>query len=136
MADNTPDHVRGIPVPSALRGRGGSAEYAFWKLAVTDVLDTVVPLLEEFEDDDPCDLDHHGYCQTHSLSGPPCRNQVLKDFLTQARERECVWQFGTLEWCFRHRPEGLQTSLVLLEDALKDRTSSHCVQCGRRLIRA
>lgn len=24
-------------------------------------------LISDFVDDDPCDLDHHGYCQAHSL---------------------------------------------------------------------
>ena len=30
---------------------------------------TLPDLLEEFVDDDPCRLDHHGYCQTHSYFG-------------------------------------------------------------------
>jgi hypothetical protein len=32
-------------------------------------LDDPIDLLEEFVDDDPCWLDHHGYCQAHNYFG-------------------------------------------------------------------
>jgi len=40
--------------------------------------------LESFVDDEICQLDHHGYCQTHSLT-KPCRNQIAKDLITKAK---------------------------------------------------
>lgn len=33
-----------------------------------------IALLRRLTDDDPCQLDHHGYCQTHRLSEQPCVN--------------------------------------------------------------
>lgn len=131
---STPETCRGIKVPEHLRNRGGSMEYAYWKLAVTDVLDTVVPLLEPFESDDPCSLDHHGYCQEHWFGATTvCPIAAVRDFLAAAKRDECVWQFGGMEWCFIHQPKGIQVELLRLTDALKDRAWSTCVQCGREL---
>lgn len=38
-------------------------------------------LLARFVDDEPCALDHHGYCQNHGLSEQPCRNVAAKAHL-------------------------------------------------------
>lgn len=35
-----------------------------------DLHQGAVDLLATFVDDDPCDLDHHGYCQTHNWLEP------------------------------------------------------------------
>lgn len=32
-------------------------------------------------EDDPCELDHHGYCQTHGLHSPPCAVRVARKHL-------------------------------------------------------
>lgn len=37
--------------------------------------------LDALVDDEPCEFDHHGYCQAHSL-GKPCSNAVGKALLT------------------------------------------------------
>ncbi|HYE57810.1 MAG TPA: hypothetical protein VD948_04865, partial [Rhodothermales bacterium] len=37
--------------------------------------------LDALVDDEPCQYDHHGYCQAHSL-GKPCSNAVGKALLT------------------------------------------------------
>jgi hypothetical protein len=38
--------------------------------------------LEWFTDDDPCEFDHHGYCQTHgSLHDGPCGMRVAIDLI-------------------------------------------------------
>lgn len=36
-------------------------------------------------DDEPCDIDHNGYCQAHGLSSPPC-------WQTEARRLVGEWQ--------------------------------------------
>lgn len=41
---------------------------------LAETRDRATTLLRRFVDDEPCRLDHHGLCQAHSLSGPPCRN--------------------------------------------------------------
>lgn len=46
--------------------------------------DRIAPLREllaQLVDEDPCRLDHHGYCQAHSLHSPPCPHQVAKELL-------------------------------------------------------
>lgn len=132
---NTPESFRGIKVPPHLANRAFHPEYAMWKLAVTGLLDTVIPLLEPFEDDEPCRFDHHGYCQEHGSFGEgPCATAAVKEFLDRARHAEYVWQFGGMEWCHSHRPRGVDAHLLTTTEALKDRTWSSCVQCGRELI--
>lgn len=42
----------------------------------------VARLVEPY--DDPCLLDHHGYCQAHNLHSPPCPAQVAKELLAAA----------------------------------------------------
>lgn len=38
-------------------------------------------LLRRYVDDEPCALDHHGYCQNHGLSERPCRNVAAIEHL-------------------------------------------------------
>lgn len=38
-------------------------------------------LLKRLIDDDPCQLDHHGYCQAHGLYSPPCPHAEAKKLL-------------------------------------------------------
>lgn len=134
-----PETFRGITVPPEVANR---ANYGMWKLAVTGVLDTVVPLLERFEDGNPCSLDHHGFCQEHWSGGDDeCRNAALKKFLDGARYGECVWRVpGTegayLYWCYQHRPMGIQTDradLVRIDTLPEYHAVRRCVQCGREL---
>lgn len=40
-------------------------------------------IIEQFVDDETCDYDHHGYCQTHGwMDESKCINQVANDYLT------------------------------------------------------
>lgn len=65
----------------------GQAEAA-WALAhaqhdityVLGRLDEARTLLEQFVDTDPCQYDHHGYCQAHGVS-KPCRVAAARAFL-------------------------------------------------------
>lgn len=38
-------------------------------------------VLAHFVDDEPCQFDHHGACQAHGVSGPPCRNAMARQLL-------------------------------------------------------
>ncbi len=38
-------------------------------------------LVGELLDPDPCEYDHHGYCQTHGLSEQPCPHERGKALL-------------------------------------------------------
>lgn len=38
-------------------------------------------LLAQLVDEDPCWLDHNGYCQAHGLHSPPCPHEVAKELL-------------------------------------------------------
>lgn len=139
---STPETYRGIKVPPELANRAHHIEYAMWKLAVVGVLDTVVPMLEAFESEDPCRIDHNGDCQEHWFGGDgPCPVGVLKDFLDLARYDECVFVVEgiagtTLHWCFRHRPKGVHTdrqNLVKISDLPRISGVRKCVQCGREI---
>lgn len=44
------------------------------------LLEPVLVLLSELTDNEPCRLDHHGYCQTHNLS-EDCSNKRAKELL-------------------------------------------------------
>lgn len=48
--------------------------------------DSLVEALKAYIDDEPCSFDHHGFCQTHSLS-QPCRNEKAKQALAQAEKQ-------------------------------------------------
>lgn len=43
----------------------------------------LVALLERLVDPDPCQYDHHGYCQAHSLDEYPCPHEQAKEFLNK-----------------------------------------------------
>jgi hypothetical protein len=43
-------------------------------------------LLERFIDDEPCSLDHHGYCQTHDFTEGGCGVSQAKQALEETRE--------------------------------------------------
>lgn len=38
-------------------------------------LDAAMAIVRDYVDDDPCDYDHHDYCQTHGLHNRPCVNE-------------------------------------------------------------
>jgi len=38
-------------------------------------------LVADFVDPDPCEYDHNGYCQAHSLHGRPCPHERAKALL-------------------------------------------------------
>jgi hypothetical protein len=60
---------------SELAAKLDEAETAMVKAeAERDAMRPAVDLLREMVDDDPCDYDHHDYCQTHHLSSRPCAN--------------------------------------------------------------
>lgn len=139
----TPETYRGIKVPEEIKNRATSIEYGMWKIAVGGLLDAVVPLLEPFEDSEPCSPDHHGYCQTHWFGGTTtCPVAEVSAFLDGARYQECVFVVegvnGTkLHWCFQHQPRGIHVNrknLVMIKDLPRIPGGRHCVQCGRELI--
>jgi len=145
MTDNrTPESYRGIPVPAELANRATSIEWHMWRLAVTGVLDTVVPILENFESDEPCRTDHNGECQAHGFAGGGCPVGVVKEFLDLANHDECVWAVHdlaprSLYWCYQHRPKGIHTTMANLtkvadlpEPLPYERRT--CVDCGRDII--
>lgn len=143
MADDsrTPATFRGITVPARLANRRTELEYAMWEDAVVSILHTVVPLLEEFEDDEPCTPDHNGECQTHGFAGAPCPVAEIAKFLDLARNDERVWVWTTdgkpLTWCYQHRPRGFNLSIknLVSPDSLAEYPGRlRCVQCGRELI--
>ena len=43
------------------------------------MLEYMAGLLRELRDDEMCNYDHHGYCQTHRLSKNPCIMQRVRD---------------------------------------------------------
>ncbi len=121
---------RGVPLPadapehSLMRGA--------FKLGVLAALEVAVPLLEAYVNDEPCALNHHGYCQNHGLSEAPCINTRSKEFL-RAAGPEMVWRSTVtapgLFWCYEHRP-ALAVVLQPLDEL--EGLTAECVQCGRR----
>lgn len=127
------EKIKGIGMPADLPQ--DRIMRAGFKAGVLAALEVAVPLLEAYVDDEPCELDHHGYCQSHGLSEAPCINERTKAFLAAAGP-EMVWEkrVGSagglaLHWCFEHQPQGVLTHLVPLAPL----GSTDCVQCGRRL---
>lgn len=62
--------------------------------AVMDLIEPVLAetarlreLLARGVDDDPCDIDHNGLCQTHWLSPAPCRNAEARLLLGMDGQR-------------------------------------------------
>lgn len=49
--------------------------------------ESLLRLIAEFVDDEPCRYDHHGYCQSHSLAEKPCPHETAKHVLTTATKR-------------------------------------------------
>lgn len=50
---------------------------------------TLLALLADFVDPDPCELDHHGYCQAHGWTDtePRCPHARAKELLAQQPAR-------------------------------------------------
>jgi hypothetical protein len=46
-------------------------------------------LLRELIDPDPCQYDHHDYCQSHSLHERPCPHQRAKELLGVRENNVC-----------------------------------------------
>ncbi|MGW2213251.1 hypothetical protein [Streptomyces sp. NPDC001781] len=86
MEDRYSPTYRGVKVPDGLRDDNQPyVLYEAWKRGVDSVLGVVVPLLDELHDDEPCVLDHHGYCQMHGLPQPgPCPDAVATEFIAAA----------------------------------------------------
>ncbi|QDN64397.1 hypothetical protein [Streptomyces sp. S1D4-14] len=83
---NGPTTYRGIPVPGVLHHNWDQPEAAWWRQGVKAALDIAVPLLDELHNDEPCVLDHHGYCQMHGLPQPgPCPDGEIQEFIKEAR---------------------------------------------------
>lgn len=129
MADGL---IKGIVMDEVVQQSSPAIQQGF-EMGVLAALETAVPLLEAYVDDEPCVLDHHGYCQSHGLSEAPCINTRVKEFL-RAAGPEMVWRSTVtapgLFWCFGHRP-----ALAVTLDRLADLSgiTVECVQCGRRL---
>lgn len=84
-----PETYRGVPVQAGLRPNWDQPEAYWWRLGVQDALGVAVPLVDELADDEPCTLDHHGYCQMHGLPGPgPCPDGEARKFIREARGGE------------------------------------------------
>ena len=85
---SAPATYRGVPVPAYLRPHWGLDRPAadWWRQGVDATLAAVVPVLEELADDEPCTLDHHGYCQMHGLPQPgPCPDGEAQKFIAEGR---------------------------------------------------
>lgn len=60
-------------------------------LAERNYVEALKTALADFLDNEPCQLDRHGYCQTHGLS-KPCRMVAAREVLSgysQRREVRC-----------------------------------------------
>ena len=51
---------------------------------LTELARELAEALDRITDDEPCRLDHHGYCQEHSLTAP-CHTAIAISILAQAR---------------------------------------------------
>lgn len=85
---------------TAVDSDGHTHDHAEWKrerdevwaeLAIAETeRDAAMDIVRDIVDDDPCDYDHHDYCQTHGLHSRPCANEravtliAAVDQLTQA----------------------------------------------------
>ena len=47
----------------------------------------LVRALERLVDNEPCSLDHHGFCQAHGVSAAPCAMAQAREALLQSEER-------------------------------------------------
>lgn len=126
---------RGVPVPE--RFPPNAWELKHWKQGVDAALDVAAPLLDNLTDDEPCSLDHHGYCQTHwGGAVTECANRLAEEFLAQAALPETVWRWfgpGTgpvdLYWCKDHRPAVAVQEVPVSE--IHPSGPLHCTHCGK-----
>ena len=130
-----PEIYKGVPVPDGLRPAWDQVEAAWWMRGVQKTLDTVRPLLEALIDDEPCTVDHHGYCQTHwggEVDGR-CEVAAAREFLRESAPvavwRSTIINDPHLYWCLNHRP-ALAVTEVRLAD-IHPSVEVQCVQCGR-----
>ena len=57
--------------------------------ALTDVIverNRLLKLVAELIDPDPCEYDHHGYCQAHSLQERPCPHERGRAVIAKPKE--------------------------------------------------
>jgi hypothetical protein len=81
-----PETYMGVQVPEALHHNWDQPEAHWWRQGVKSSRQTVEPLLEELANDEPCTLDHHGYCQMHGLPQPgPCPDGAARQFIAAGR---------------------------------------------------
>lgn len=126
---------KGVPVPEGLSPNWETSEASWWMWGVRSAVDALRPLLEALTDDEPCTLDHHGYCQTHwggEVDGK-CGVAAAREFLRESAPA-AVWRSTTvndphLYWCLNHRP-ALAVTEVRLAD-IHPSVEVQCVQCGR-----
>lgn len=50
--------------------------------------DELMALAVRFTDPDPCQYDHHGYCQAHSLHERPCPHQEMQWIMAHYNKKE------------------------------------------------
>lgn len=127
---------KGVPLPETLRVNLGTSEERWWRRGVDAALAVAVPVVGNLVDDEPCERDHHGYCQTHwGGATTECANAVGLEFL-EAAGPEWVWRATIvvepyLYWCPEHRPAVAVAKTVLAD--VHPSVTIECVQCGRRI---
>lgn len=83
-----PETYRGIPLSEVLRSNWDTPQAMWWRAGADAALDVAAPLLDDLADDEPCTLDHHGYCQMHGLPQPgPCPDGTARKLIEEARNQ-------------------------------------------------
>lgn len=81
-----PATYRGITVPRSLHHNWDQHEASWWRAGVDAALDVAVPLVDLLHSEEPCQTDHHGYCQVHGLPiGGSCPDGEALKFIKEAR---------------------------------------------------
>ncbi len=97
---------------SEFEGHKSIRNYAIWKVGQYDlkIIRAILAALEErrallevlpsFVDDEPCQFDHHGYCQTHNLSleSGECPMPTLRRILAGQPALEPVTEEFVEKW--------------------------------------
>lgn len=55
--------------------------------ALRKQVEATTNLISDLDDPDPCEYDHHGYCQSHSLAERPCPHELAKELLGRRAEK-------------------------------------------------
>jgi hypothetical protein len=52
------------------------------------LLKEAIEIIKDFIDEEPCNYDHHGYCQSHNwLSDSECPHKRAKSFIAKEEEQ-------------------------------------------------